>query len=107
MTCIVSLAMLSLPRRNVDKRYIPSRGTRGNYIDKLNRLIEGKVEFVHPQPDTEVKVISENRERIQATTFLSSEKTIEICPNKPTVNELLLGNNVPVPQLILLKNGGP
>lgn len=94
---------LELP--DVDTRYILPRCTEDAYIAELNQVIgEESIELVHPQPDPEVKVISENREGIPATTFLPSKKTIEICQNKTTLNQLLAKNNIPVPKSILLKN---
>ena len=56
---------------DVDERYILPRFTDVNYLSKLNELIEKTgAELVHPQPDGEVRVISENREKINAITFL-------------------------------------
>ncbi len=94
---------LELP--DVDKRYILPRCTQDDYVEKLNWIIEKeKLELVHPQPDPEVKVISENRERIQAATFLPSKETIEICQNKLRLNEILARNNVPVPKSVPIKS---
>ena len=68
---------------NVDERYLIPRFDEPNYIEKLNELIEKtKAEMVHPQPDGEVRVISENREKINAITFLPDKKTIRICQDK-------------------------
>jgi carbamoyl-phosphate synthase large subunit len=94
---------LELP--DVDSRYILPRCPGKDYIDKLNRVIEKeKVEFIHPQPDVEVKVISENRERINALTYLPQGKTIEICQNKLKLNELLAKKDIPVPKSIPIKS---
>ena len=36
------------------------------YIEKLNHVIEEfQIDFLHSQPDSEVKVISENREKLK------------------------------------------
>ncbi|MEM2917322.1 MAG: hypothetical protein QXN63_03080, partial [Candidatus Bathyarchaeia archaeon] len=64
------------------KHQIPY-ATDPEYIDKLNEVIrKEKIEFVHSQPDIEVKVISENREKLAANTFLPSKKTIQVCQDK-------------------------
>lgn len=90
---------------DVDERYILPRCTEGDYIDKVNQLIaEERVEFVHAQPDPEVKAISENREEIRAITFLPSKRTIEICQNKAMLNEILATNSVSIPESILLRS---
>ena len=65
------------------KRYVVPSATAENYLETINMLIEKeKIEFLHPQPDIEVKVISENREKIKAKTFLPSKKTVQICQDK-------------------------
>ena len=94
---------LELPE--IDGRYIAPRATENGYIDKLNQIIKKeKIEFVHPQPDIEVKVISENRTKINAVTFLPDEKTIEICQNKMRLNKILEGNDIHVPKAFLIND---
>ena len=59
-----------------------------DYIDQLNAVIKlEKIEFVHPQPDTEVKVISDNRDRINAKTFLPLKETIDTAQDKFVFNK--------------------
>lgn len=66
-----------------DKTYLVPRATDQNYIEKLNEIIiKEKIEFLHPQPDVEVAVISEKREKLEAFTFLPSKKTIQVCQDK-------------------------
>jgi carbamoyl-phosphate synthase large subunit len=90
---------------DVDKRYILPRCTDEKYVDKLNRLIElEKIQFVHAQPDPEVKTISENREKINALTFLPSKKTISICQDKKKTIEILKRKNVPVPETVWIED---
>lgn len=53
---------LELPDVDVRQLVIPC--THPNYIDFLNEVIKRyDIEMVHPQPDIEVRVISENREK--------------------------------------------
>jgi len=83
----------------VDRKYIMPRALESTYIDKLNDLIKKeKIEFVHSQPDIEVEVISKNRKKINALTFLPSEKTIELCHNKIDFNKIMEKANVSVPK---------
>jgi hypothetical protein len=68
---------------DVDVAYEAPRSSDPGYVDFLNDLIELEgVELVHPQPDGEVRVISENRDRIGARTFLPSKGAIRVCQDK-------------------------
>ena len=50
-----------------------------SYIDVLNEIIEKyDVDFLHVQPDVEVGVLSENREKIKCSMFLPSKETIKM-----------------------------
>lgn len=88
---------LELP--DVDRRYVMPPCSSDDYIERLNHIIEDEqVELVHPQPDSEVRVISRNRESIRARTFLPAERTIEVCQDKARLNRVLADAGVPVPQ---------
>ncbi len=53
------------------------------YIKNLNDIIHREnIQLLHPQPDPEVRLISENRERLDAPVFLPAKKTIEILQDK-------------------------
>ncbi len=94
---------LELPE--VDRRYLVPRCTEKNYMNKLNELVKKeKIEFVHPQPDIEVKVLSENREKIAAKTFLPDRKTIDLCQDKIKTNEVLRSAGVPVPKMVQIQS---
>lgn len=89
----------------LDKKYIVPPATSPIYIDKLNRLIVlEKIEFVHPQPDIEVRVLGSNRKKIKAKTLLPANKTIQSCQDKMELNKQLEKKNIPVPQSFHLKN---
>jgi len=63
--------------------FIVPRATSAEYIPKINEIIESKqIEFVHPQPDIEVSIISENREKFNAMTYLPKKETIRILQDK-------------------------
>jgi carbamoyl-phosphate synthase large subunit len=67
----------------VEARYVVPHCTAPGYIDVLNNIIEAEeIELVHPQPDPEVGVISENREVINARTHLPAKKTVRTCQDK-------------------------
>lgn len=90
----------------LDRKYILPPVTSFDYISKLNQLIAlEKIEFVHPQPDIEVKIIGQNRERIKAKTLLPEDnKTIELCQNKIEFNKQLQKYNIPTPKSFHLEN---
>jgi len=80
-----------------DAKHLLPRCDESRYIDELNRAIaENDVQFLHPQPDPEVAVISENRERIEARTFLPAKSTIRLCQDKIALAERLERRGVPV-----------
>ncbi len=89
----------------VDARYIVPKATAEDYVDKLNEIIEKEeIEMVHPQPDIEVLVIAENRNRINAITRLPKTETIRICQDKQKTAEILKRAGVPVPESIRIKS---
>lgn len=87
-----------------EERHFVPLATSENYIEALNRLIENeRIEFIHPQPDIEVRVISENRERLKAKTFLPSKKAIEICQDKFKSAKLWKEKGIPVAKTVEIK----
>lgn len=52
-------------------------------VDGINEIIEeNEIDFVHAQPDAEVRWLSQNRDKIKAKTFLPKKTTIELCQDK-------------------------
>jgi carbamoyl-phosphate synthase large subunit len=89
---------------SVDRKYSVPEAADSDYVDKLNEIIQNeKVEFVHPQPDVEVAVISENRERLKANVFLPSKKTVRICQDKLETAKLLSKKGTPVTRTVELR----
>lgn len=73
-----------------DAFYQMPRADDPRYIKTLNKLIKKeKIEFVHLQPDVEVKRISDDREKVKAKLFLPSKKAIDICQNKFRFNQII------------------
>jgi carbamoyl-phosphate synthase large subunit len=63
--------------------FIVPRATSDQYIPAINKIIkENQIDLVHPQPDIEVSIISENREKIETNTYLPKKETIRICQDK-------------------------
>lgn len=92
---------LELP--DIDKAYILPRCTQYDYIKKLNKVIRlENIEFVHPQPDIEVEVISTYQDEIDAKTFLPKHETILKCRDKMRTNQILRDGGVPVPESFLI-----
>lgn len=88
-----------------EKKYQIPSATDKQYIETLNEIIyKEKIEFLHPQPDIEVTVLSENREKIKTTMFLPSKDAVRICQDKYESATCWKQRNVPVAEAIRLKN---
>jgi carbamoyl-phosphate synthase large subunit len=87
-----------------DKKYVVPRATEPNYIDKLNEIVQKeKIEFFHAQPDIEVEIISENREKLKTNVFLPSKKAVRACQDKLEATKQWKKNNVPVARFMELR----
>lgn len=89
-----------------DKKYLLSdKKDKRGHIEELNKIIKKeKIDFVHAQPDLEVKNISDYRDLIRAKTFLPSKEAIDIFQDKWKTFVELSKNNVPVPFTQQVKN---
>ncbi len=88
-----------------DKIATVSNAANPNYIKRLNEIInKEKVEFVHPQPDIEVKIISENREKLDANILLPSKEAIQICQDKLKSAKRWKNKGIPVAKTIELES---
>ena len=94
-----------LMRAEVDKRYLVPSAKDPQYIDALNKIIdEEKIEFVHAQNDTEVNVLSENREKLHAKTLFPTQKTIRICQDKFESFKLWEKAGLKVPSTMIVRS---
>ena len=85
--------------------YVVPKATEKDYIEKLNHIIrKEKVEFIHPQPDIEVRVISENREELEAQTYLPSKETVRICQDKYESAKIWLKKGILTAKTIEIKS---
>lgn len=72
-----------LQRAETDVRLLVPSANEPAYIDVLNQVIdEHGCEFIHVQNDAEMQVVSKNRARLKAATFLPAAATVETCLNK-------------------------
>jgi len=87
-----------------DKKYLVPKAKEAAYINRLNEIIQKEnVEFLHAQPDAEVEVISENREKLKADVFLPSKKAVKICQDKLESARIWQMKGVPVAGTIELR----
>lgn len=91
---------------DADKRYLSTvKNTDPEYIEKLNKIIEDDdIGLVHPQPDTEVSFISENREKLNAKTFLPSKEAVRICQDKFRSSHVWEKAGIPVAKAIKINS---
>ena len=72
-----------IPRSETDKTYLVPKVTDPSFFTILNTIIhKEKIQYVHIQNDKEVGVISECREKVEATLFLPAKETVRICQDK-------------------------
>lgn len=92
---------------STERRYLVPRAADPTYIDSLNEIIrKEKIEFLHAQPDVEVEVVSENREKIYANLFLPSKASVKACQDKLESAKIWHKKNVPVARTIELHDEG-
>ncbi|MEM3789382.1 MAG: hypothetical protein QXN95_05910, partial [Candidatus Bathyarchaeia archaeon] len=84
-----------------DKRYLIPKAEEGDYIERLNEIVrKEKAEFLHAQTDIEVAVVSQNREKIEASVFLPSKRTVKICQDKLESAKIWMEKDVPVAKVM-------
>lgn len=90
---------------NTDKKYLVPSFNHPEYIERLNELIEKeKIELVHAQPDGEVRLLSENREKIRARLYLPKKETIGICQDKFASGRVWKEKGLPLVETIYIRN---
>jgi len=89
----------------VEKVYKVPWANSPDYIAALNEIIEKEdIEFLHAQADLEVRVISDNREKLSAAVFLPSKRAINTCQDKLEATNLWMKKNVPVARAVRLRD---
>jgi biotin carboxylase len=87
-----------------DKQYLVPRAKDPGYVDRLNEIArKEKIDFLHAQPDVEVEVVSEKREKIDANVFLPSKKAVKACQDKLESANVWKKKSVPVARTVELR----
>jgi carbamoyl-phosphate synthase large subunit len=80
------------------------RAKEPSFVDRLNEIIrKEKIDFLHAQPDVEVEVVSEKREKIEANVFLPSKSAVKACQDKLESAKVWKKRGVPVARIIELR----
>lgn len=84
-----------------DKVQLVPKAKESIYIDTLNEVIhKEKIEFLHAQPDVEVGVVSEKREKINAPVFLPTKAAVRACQDKLESAKIWRKKGIPVARTI-------
>jgi glutathione synthase/RimK-type ligase-like ATP-grasp enzyme len=74
---------LHLELSNSDSKNLLPQCDSSDYVDSVNEVVRKEgIDLVHPQPDSEVSVLSERRDEVEAKLFLPDKQTIRICQDK-------------------------
>ncbi len=76
------------------------------FIPTLIKFIkENKLEFLHPHPSSEAKVVSENRKQLKSLgVMLYLPRHEDIMPDKLYIHQKLNSSGVPLPKTMLVKS---
>ncbi|MEM3166848.1 MAG: hypothetical protein QXM67_07010 [Candidatus Methanomethylicia archaeon] len=91
---------------DVNLKFRTPRHTDADFVPTLVRLVKDyDIEFLHPHPSSEAKVVSQNIDRfnaIRVKTYLPRHE--DIMPDKFYMYSKLNSENVPVPKTIRIKS---
>tara|TARA_Y100000310_G_scaffold345367_1_gene464180 strand:- start:3846 stop:4928 length:1083 start_codon:yes stop_codon:yes gene_type:complete len=94
-----------LQRAEVDERYLVPWASKEGYIDVLNDIIkQSDIGFMHVQNDTEIEVVSRERDKLNASIFFPKHKTVEICQDKMQSYEHWKKAGIVVPETMMLND---
>jgi carbamoyl-phosphate synthase large subunit len=87
-----------------DIKYLVPKAKDPNYVDRLNEIIrKEKIDFLHAQPDVEVEIVSECREKLEAQTFLPSKQAVKACQDKLVSANAWKNKGIPVAKTVVIK----
>ena len=87
-----------------DVKYLVPKAKDSSYIDRLNEIIrKEKIDFLHAQPDIEVEIVSEQREKLEAPVFLPSKQAVKACQNKLASANTWKNKGIPVARTIVIR----
>ncbi len=99
----VSSDVYALQLAAVEERCLVPEANDPDFILALNDIIdEFEVELVISQHDSVIKALSDWRDELDAPVFLPSKRTIDICQNKQTSNDMWAAAGLKVPKAFLL-----
>jgi carbamoyl-phosphate synthase large subunit len=88
---------LHLELSNSDSKNLLPQCDSSDYVDSVNEVVRKEgIDLVHPQPDSEVSVLSERRDEVEAKLFLPDKQTIRICQDKMLFMKTLGKAGVPI-----------
>jgi len=88
-----------------DRKYIVPPAKDKNYIKVINKIIKKeRIELLIPCSDYEIRVISKNKDKINAKIRLPKYKTIEIAQDRYKSNKIWEAADLPVPKSKIIKN---
>lgn len=95
----------TLVRAETDKKYLTPLASDPSYLEFINLIIAKEhIDFVHAQNEAELKILSDNREKVKAKMFLPSKETVRICFNKFLSYEAWRKTNIKVPKTMMINN---
>ncbi len=79
----INVYHLEFSRPYAKEVFLVPRCTQPEFVPKINEIVEKhKIELIIPQPDIEVAILSEKREKFNASVFLPKKETVKICQDK-------------------------
>jgi carbamoyl-phosphate synthase large subunit len=85
-------------------KYLVPRAKDSGYIDCLNEIIcKEKIDFLHAQPDVEVEIVSEYREKLEAPIFLPSKQAVRACQDKLASANAWKSKGIPVARTVVIR----
>jgi carbamoyl-phosphate synthase large subunit len=85
-------------------KYLIPKARDPSYIDHLNEIIcKENIDFLHAQPDVEVEVVSEQREKLDAPVFLPSKQAVKACQDKLASATTWKNKNIPVAKTVIIR----
>ncbi|MEM4310850.1 MAG: ATP-grasp domain-containing protein [Nitrososphaerales archaeon] len=90
----------------LNKRYKAPKREDPSFIDFINHLCsEERVDFIHPNPEPELEILSQNIEKIKAKTLIARKEVVKISRDKYLTYEKLKGKiNMPTTRLYSEEN---
>ena len=89
---------------STDTKYLVPKAKASGYIDCLNEIIcKEKIDFLHAQPDVEVEIVSEHREKLEAPMFLPSKQAVRTCQDKLASANAWKNKDIPVARTIIIR----